>query len=339
MKRNSTLKDVASAAGVGQATASYVLNNSPKPFSQGTRDRVWQAARTLGYQPNIAARTLATRRSQAIALWIANSHAPFFAQVIYQLQRQARQGGYELIIREMAGDPDRSPLSSHLSTWPVDGIIAFQGAAYVQAFLKATPVQRMPFVSMGAYHEQCSDFITVDLATGAREAVQHLLGAGRRRIAFLVPALSKRAGEARHEAFWETMTAADLAPEYILTENKLRPDVRRTLRSYVQQHGCPDGIFCYNDDMALGAYRGLCDLGLRVPEQVALVGCDGIEDTEYLETPLSTIVQPVEEMCVLAWQFLDQRISEPSRPLQQGTVTARLAIRASSFSQPARKNG
>jgi len=336
MKRNNTLKDVALAAGVGQATASYVLNNSPKAFSQGTRERVLQAARSLAYQPNIAARTLATRRSQAVALWIANAHAPFFAQVIYHLQRQARQGGYETIIREMAGDPGLHPSSSPLSNWPVDGIIAFQGSAYVQAFMKANPMLHLPFVSLGEYHEQCSDFITIDLATGARDAVRHLLKSNRRRIAFLVPAIAKRAGEARHDAYLATMTEAGYAPEYILTENKLRAEVRRTMRDYIEKSGCPEGIFCYNDDMALGAYRGLRDLGLCVPEQVALVGCDGIEDTEYLETPLSTLVQPVEEMCALAWQFLQQRMQEPSLASQQGIVKAHLVVRASSCPSPAR---
>ena len=332
MKRNSTLKDVATAAGVGQATASYVLNNSSKAFSPGTRERVLVAASTLGYRPNIAARTLASQRSQVIALWIANAHAPFFAQVIYHLQRQARQGGYETIIREMAGDPELLCASTPLSSWPVDGIIAFQGAAYVQAFLQANPVLQLPLISMGEYHEQCSDFIAIDLASGARAAVRHLLENGR-RVAFLVPAAAKRGGEARHDAYLEAMTEAGGNPEFILTESKHRSEVRRIIRTYIGQAGCPDGIFCYNDDMALGAYRGLCDLGLCIPQQVAIVGCDGIEDTEYLETPLSTIVQPVEEMCALAWQFLEKRMHEPNFISQQGIVTAELAIRASSTRQ------
>jgi len=118
-----------------------------------------------------------------------------------------------------------------------------------------------------------------------------------------------------------------------LTDSKQRAEVRRTIGSYIERFGCPNGIFCYNDDMALGAYRGLCDLGLRVPEQVALVGCDGIEDTQYLETPLSTIVQPVEEMCALAWQFLQKRMQEPDYICQQGIITAKLEIRASSDRQ------
>ena len=333
IKRNNTLKDVAAAAGVGQATASYVLNNSSKAFSPGTRERVLLAARTLGYRPNFAARTLASQRSQVIALWIANAHAPFFAQVIYHLQRQARQGGYETIIREMAGDPEHLAATTPLSGWPVDGIIAFQGASYVQAFLKANPVFHLPLVSMGEYHEQSSDYITIDLATGARDAVRHLLGNDRRRVAFLVPAAAKREGESRHDAYMEAMKEAGAAPEYILTDSKQRAEVRRTLGSYIESFGCPNGIFCYNDDMALGAYRGLCDLGLHIPEQVALVGCDGIEDTQYLETPLSTIVQPVEEMCALAWQFLQKRMLEPDYICQQGIVTAKLEIRASSDRQ------
>lgn len=328
MMRNSTLKDVAAAAGASAATASYVLSNSPKAISPETRERVLRAARDLGYQPNLAARTLAARHSRTVALWIANTHAPFFAQVIRHFQQQARQGGYEVVIREMAGDPDRAGHGSGLSGWPVDGVIAFQGAAYVHAFLRANPLSSLPFVSIGAYHEDCSDFVAIDLQAGATEAVRHLLGSGRRRVAFLVPAGA--AGEARRDAYRAVMAEAGLEPETILAPTKQRADVRQALREFVGRHGCPEAIFCYNDDMALGAYRGLCDLGLRVPKQVALVGCDGIEDTEYLERPLSTIVQPVEEMCRTGWRFLENRMRDPMLPPQRTTVTPRLAVRASS---------
>ena len=325
--RTCTLKDVAEAAGASAATVSYVLNNSPKAISAETRARVLQAARDLGYQPNLAARTLAARHSQTVALWIANAHAPFFAEVIHAFQQQARAGGYEIIIREMAGDP--SQMRNGLSGWPVDGILAFQGAAYVHAFLKANPSPAVPFVSLGAYHEDCSDFVAIDLSAGTRDAVRHLL-TQRRRVAFLLPEGGTVAGEARHAAYHAAMTEAGLPPEVITVPNKQRAEVRQALKDYIVRHGCPEGLFCYNDDMALGAYRGLCDLGLRVPDQVALVGCDGIEDTEYLEHPLSTIVQPVEEMCRLGWQFLQNRMREPALAAQRVTVTPRLLVRDSS---------
>lgn len=330
MKRNHTLKDVAEAAGASAATASYVLSGSPKAISLETRERVLRAARDLGYQPNLAARTLAARHSHTVALWIANAHAPFFAQVIRHFQQQAREGGYELIIREMAGDPSRARQSSGLSGWPVDGILTFQGAAYVHAFLEANPSPTVPFVSVGAYHEDCSDFVAIDLYAGARDAVRHLLTRARARVALLVPEGGSAAGEARRDAYHSVMAEAGLAAEIIPVPTKQRADVRQALRDYVGRRGCPEGIFCYNDDMALGAYRGLCDLGLRVPEQVALVGCDGIEDTEYLEKPLSTIVQPVEEMCRLGWQFLENRMRDLALPPQRATVTPRLVVRDSS---------
>ena len=325
--RTRTLKDVAEAAGTSAATVSYVLSNSSKAISPETRARVLQAARSLGYQPNLAARTLAARHSQTVALWIANAHAPFFAQVIHAFQQQARAGGYELIIREMAGDP--AQMRSGLSGWPVDGILAFQGAAYVHAFLEANPSPTVPFVSLGAYHEDCSDFVAIDLSLGTRDAVRHLLVRGR-RVAFLLPGGGTVPGEARYAAYHAAMTEAGLTPEVIAVPSKQRADVRQSLKAYITRHGCPEGIFCYNDDMALGAYRGLCDLDLRVPDQVALVGCDGIEDTEYLERPLSTIVQPVDEMCQIGWQFLANRMRNPALQAQRVTVTPRLLVRDSS---------
>ena len=99
---------------------------------------------------------------------------------------------------------------------------------------------------------------------------------------------------------------AGLTDEYIHMETDTRAGSRQTLVDYVGKRGCPDGILCRDDETALGAYRAICDLGLRVGRDVLLVGCDGIQDTQYLECPLSTIVMPVPRMCELAWQFLRQ---------------------------------
>ena len=93
----------------------------------------------------------------------------------------------------------------------------------------------------------------------------------------------------------------------------------------------PEAIFCHSDDAALGIYRGLCDLKLRVPEDVALVGCDGIEDTEYLECPLTTLVQPVSAMCAAAWEFLMKRLAHPETTMQKIILQPKLALRESSL--------
>jgi LacI family transcriptional regulator len=119
--------------------------------------------------------------------------------------------------------------------------------------------------------------------------------------------------------------------EYISLSANTRAAARADIKSYVEEHGCPDGILCFNDEVALGSYRALCDLGIKMPQKVALIGCDGIEDTEFLECPITTIVQPVEEMCNLAWDILQERIVNPRKELTQKVLLSQLAIRDSSL--------
>jgi LacI family transcriptional regulator len=172
--------------------------------------------------------------------------------------------------------------------------------------------------------------VGLDLGRAARAAVEHLVGLGLRRIALL--ALPDSEGR-RYQAYVSVMEAAGLPQEFILLPEGSRGETRRQFREYVAANGHPEAVFCHNDDTAIAVYRALCDLGLRVPEDVALVGCDGIEDTEFLPVPITTIVQPVEEMSRLAWEFLRNRIREPDAPPQHVVLEARLEIRASSAKQ------
>jgi LacI family transcriptional regulator len=171
------------------------------------------------------------------------------------------------------------------------------------------------------------------MEAGTMEAMRHLIGAGFRRIAHATFVRKNIAGESRRIGYTKAMRDAGLEPEFIhypLTERQ-RPVARQLIQEYVREHGRPEAIFCHSDDVALGIYRGLCDAGIRVPADIALVGCDGIEDTEYLECPLTTLVQPVAEMCATAWQFLQNRLAEPAIPLQHSLLALKLAIRDSSF--------
>jgi LacI family transcriptional regulator len=128
------------------------------------------------------------------------------------------------------------------------------------------------------------------------------------------------------------MRQAGLKPKFLyypLSEQQ-RPLVRQSIQDYVREEGCPEAIFCHSDDVALGIYRGLCDLKLRVPGDVALVGCDGIQDTEYLECPITTLVQPVAEMCATAWRFMLRRLESPLVKRQSLVLKPELIVRESS---------
>ena len=133
----------------------------------------------------------------------------------------------------------------------------------------------------------------------------------------------------RLKAYMRLVRDRGIKPEFIYVQQG-RANVRRRISEYIKDNGCMDALFCHNDDYALGAYRGLCDLGIKVPDDVALTGCDGIEDTEYLEVPISTIVQPLNEIFTLAWQMLQDRINDPSLPIRSKTFTPHFAVRQSS---------
>ncbi|MCS6950831.1 MAG: LacI family transcriptional regulator [bacterium] len=321
-----TIKQIAQRVGVSPATVSRVLSGrGAHLISESTRQRVWQAAEELGYQPNLAARSLVTGRTGVVALWMSQLYTSFHARVVQLVEEHLHQQGYDTLIRCI----------SHLSgtAWHgmgrVDGILAHEGAVHLPKVWRTLQRRRVPLVSMGAYVLTETDHVGIDLFHGAVQAVQHLLEVGCRRIAYLVNAESRYAGDARRDGYDHAMRAAGLAPECIIAPDQSRAEASLAVRRYVQEFGLPHGIFCHNDEMAIGAYHGLRLLGVHLPDEVALVGCDGIEDTEYLDVPLTTIRQPLEEMCQLAVQFLQKRLAEPQIERQSAWLRPKLVVRAS----------
>jgi DNA-binding LacI/PurR family transcriptional regulator len=325
VKIKSGSEEVARRAGVSRTTVSYVLNGRRDvSISATTRDRVLAVAREMGYQPNPAARALVTGRTGLIAFMASRLYTPSAAEVLHRVQEQVEGGGLNLIIVSSFARFD--PRS-------VDGIIAFDSPAEVAAFLGENPNLETPFVSMGPFHHEGVDHVGVDLYDGARAALRHLLETGARRIAHVAEIVGIPPDESRDPrtvAYREAMAEAGLATEYVIVSEAGRAAAREAIREYVARHGCPDALFCRADLPAVGAYRGLRDLGIRVPDQVAIVGCNGIEETRYLEVPLSTIVQPFEEMCAASWRFLRSRMANPGLPRQSAVLQPVLEIRESS---------
>jgi LacI family transcriptional regulator len=171
------------------------------------------------------------------------------------------------------------------------------------------------------------DCIHLDFSFGTREAVAHLLSAGCQRIAFVGPAAEH---DARVRAYMALMSEAGKITEHIKTASGLRAAGYKAMQEYLMEHKCPDGLFCFNDEIAIGCYAALKESGVRVPEDVRLVGFDGLENSRLSPCPISSVVVPIEEMSTLAWEMLRRRIEDPQAPLQHETLTPRLEIRASS---------
>ena len=327
LEKRITIKDVAKRAGVALSTTSYVLNGKNRSISLPTQQRIQEAARDLGYRPNLAARSLVTRQTHILALWISDVASPFSAFVISHLQGVVRRHGYDVIIKEIVLYPGAGSERADQSQWRADGVVAYLGPECRHLDLTALFPSGTPLVSIGALSVPGTDFIELDLFPGTQAAVRHLAQAHCQRIAYLVPEGRMFPGDYRFEAYTAAVREAGQKPEYISVAENSRAAGRSGIQAYGAVHGLPDGIFCYNDGLAIGAYRGLRDTGVRIHEDVRLIGCDGIEDMEYLDCPLSTIVSPLDEMCDTAWQFLERRMREPTTPLQHRKLYPELEVR------------
>jgi LacI family transcriptional regulator len=322
-----TQAQIAEKLGISRQLVTFALGGYPQ-VSKESRARILAAALEMGYRPNPHARAMLRKKTGIIALWIPDQISTHYSHVARELGRLVKQAGQELIISEV-GAADMKQIWTHV---PFDGICAVDASKAVQLELKSLAGKSVPVVSLGSYSSSDTDNVHVDMEAATMQAMQHLIGSGFRRIAHATFVRKNIAGESRRIGYTNAMREAGLETEFIhypLSERQ-RPVARQLIRDYIAEHGKPEAIFCHSDDAALGIYRGLCDAGIRVPADIALVGCDGIEDTEYLECPLTTLVQPVAEMCDAAWQFLQNRLAEPTIPIQQTILTPKLAIRASS---------
>lgn len=340
-----TITDIARRANVSAATVSRVLSGKDAMISLTTRERVRAVAAELGYQRNRAAFGLVTGRTQIVALWIRNPDAPYYARMIRTIEEATAADGYELIVRGFhqrsdfePDDQPRRPFNAGL--WPVDAIFAADCRQIASDYvMQAGSARRVPapLIGLGSDFPLSGDHVGIDHVAGVERAVEHLIDAGCQRIVHLsAHAAIPSVRAARAAAYERAVRAAGLQPEVVTSDNETRHAARAALNARIRSGPPFDGVFGLNDDVAIGAYRALRDAGRRIPEDCRVVGCDGIVDTEFLETPLSTVLQPVEEMCRLGWDVLKQRMAAPDGPPQQILLPTTLLIRASSTAAPER---
>jgi LacI family transcriptional regulator len=323
-----TIYEFAQRIGVSIGTVSRALNGRSGVSAQ-TRDMVLRRMKELGFRPNRAGRALAGGPSHEISLWVPGLSNSYAMAVIQAMWAQTRAAGYELLIREsVVGDRWERQLGEIMRA-SEDGMVVLDGANWLPQLLDKVGRLPIPAVSMGVYCPELLDRVVVDLTEGTWAAVRYLAETGCKRIAYMVPPWHDLEDNSRSSAYRKAVAQLGMPEEVVSLSEFSREGAAALLKRHIEKYGHPDGLFCFNDDCALGAYRALLDLGLRVPEDVSIIGCDGIPDTEYLEKPLSTIVMPLKEMCRKTWELLERRMRAPDIPLQKELIVPRLAIRAS----------
>lgn len=338
-----TIRDIAKRLNVSHATVSRALNRPDDPIiSEATRTRVIQTAVEMGYRPNTAARALVTGRTGLIALWLWSEglQDSYQANVTRHAQLVLQEQPYELIVTPVNPRSIEHAKTNRIVPIGVDGIIAHEAGPAIEAVFGKDYQRTVPVVCTGAYNWlPNADRVTIDLTQGALEALRHLVQSGTRRLLYVhnlsdditsLLAKDDASKDPRQKAVESVAREFNIEVDFLFVRAG-RSLARQGIIEHIRQKGCPDAIFGHNDDLAIGVYRGLCDLGIKVPDDVLLAGCDGIEDTEYLEVPLSTIVQPIERVLSLAWELLQQRINNPSLPAREYRFSPPFVLRKSSL--------
>jgi LacI family repressor for deo operon, udp, cdd, tsx, nupC, and nupG len=305
------LREVAERAGVSIRTVSNVVNGYA-PVSEERRARVEAAVAELGYQPNLMARNLRRGRTGLIALVVPELDVPYFAELARAIVTKARQHGYTVVVDQTDGEPDREReivMGGSMAAM-FDGVI-LSPLALSQADLARRDASR-PLVLLGErIAESTYDHVAIDNVAAARTATEHLFDIGRNRIAAIgdQPWESGETAQLRTAGFRQAHVTRRrrLDESLIVTIHRFHHAYGAEAMAALLDHpkGPPDAVFCYNDLLALGAIRTLLSRGVRVPEDVAVVGFDDIE-TGRFNTPSLTTVSP--DKSTIAWLAVDRLI-------------------------------
>ncbi|MFF0725998.1 LacI family DNA-binding transcriptional regulator [Streptomyces sp. NPDC004134] len=317
-RRQPTLDEVAARAGVSRSAASRVLNNAPH-VSPAKRAAVLRAIRELDYVPNTTARALATRQRGAVALVISGEAPsifadPFFARVIVGASAALEEADLHLMLCLAASDRSRRRLAELLRARGVDG-------AMLMAVRENDPVldiareAEVPVVFGGRPAGfEAPWYADVDNAGGARQATEHLLARGRRRVGMICGLPDTEASRARHRGYREALILAGLRPFPPEHGDFTEPSGAAAMAALLKRQPDVDGVFAANDNMAAGALRTLRRAGRAVPRDVAVVGFDDLGIAQIAEPPLSTVHQPIQALGNEMARILVARIAgeEPS---------------------------
>ncbi|MFD7699872.1 LacI family DNA-binding transcriptional regulator [Streptomyces caelestis] len=297
-----TLEAVAARAGVSRATVSRVVNGSDG-VRERLAERVRRAVEELGYVPNQAARSLVTKRHDAVAVIVAEPETrvfadPFFARQLRGISKELTAHDNQLVLLLTEDRDDHARVGRYLAGGHVDGALVF--SLHIDDPLPEL-IQRagLPTVYGGRPDgnggRRGVGYVDSDNRGGARDAVRHLLGLGRSRVAHITGALDQTAAVDRLDGFRDVMADAD--PRLVVEGDFTPAGGERAMRQLLDR--CPDldAVFAGNDLMAAGALRVLREHGRRVPDDVAVVGFDDmLPIAEQTEPPLTTVRQDIEEM-------------------------------------------
>ncbi len=324
-----TIKDVAREAGFSVATVSRVLNNSG-PIREETRRRVEEVADRLHYTPNVAARSLITRKTLTIGVLLPDLYGEFFSEVIRGIDRAARTGGYHLLVSGSHNDREEIEAAVQAMHGRVDGLIVMSPGLEPRAIVAGLP-RRLPVVLLNCDVEETGfDAVNVDNYGGAREMVRHLLGLGHRRVAILGGARDNSDARERLRGYRDAIAEADadISVKLQIEGDFTESSGHRSARQLLGLDPRPTAVFAANDSMAIGALSAFREAGVEVPGEMAVAGFDDIPIARYVSPPLSSVHVPIRGLGVRAVERLLESMADGEEKTVE-VLPTRLVVRES----------
>lgn len=328
--RQPSIKDIAKLAKVSHSTVSRALQNSPLVNAE-TAEKIRRIARESGYRASAVARGLVTKRTQTIGLVVTTVADPFASEVVSGLEQAASDHGYAVFLAESNGEPEREKkVVQSLAERRVDGIVVTSsrvGALYLPLLSE----MMVPIVLVNNQHPGAFvHSVMIGNLEGSKAAAVHLVGLGHRRIAYLGDQFGYQSDTERFAGFREALDTAGIPflPELVVHGNGKPEEAMKAMETLLSLPQPPTAVCCYNDMSALGAMRSIRLRGLRVPEDISVVGFDDLFLASYTQPPLTTVRQPMRRMGQLAMESLFKLMSGTASEIRI-RVDAELIVRES----------
>jgi LacI family transcriptional regulator len=324
-----TIRDVARRASVSVASASRALNNHSS-VTPTTRERVLAAARALDYVPHLGARSLSRGRSHTIGVVLPDLFGEFFSEIIRGVDYAAHQRGLQLLLSNMHGSADETEAAIRAMRGRVDGLLVMSPQVDAE-FLGRNLPKGLPAIVMNtAASDGTHSTIAIDNLAGAREAVAHLVAQGCTRIAHITGPQGNADADARRAGFRSAVAELLGADAGVEIEGDFS-EASGIAAAWDILSRTPrvDGVFAANDMMAVACMATLAEGGMRAPDDVAIIGFDGVPIAQYVTPALSTMALNLAELGERALERLIAVTENPDAAPTTEMLVPQLVIRAS----------
>lgn len=327
-----TIKDVAKLAGVSTTTVSHVINKTRAVAGETTK-LVLDAIKQLNYSPSAVARSLKVNTTKSIGMIVTTSEAPYFAEIIHAVEEHCYLHGYSLFLCNTRNSPEK--LQNHLDMLAkkrVDGLLVMSSEYTTDSLNLLENYSNLPMVVMDwGPHNVNTDLIQDNSFQGGYLATKYLIENGHQKIGIISGELVKTTAKTRYDGFVLAMLEAGLEvnQDWIM-EGFFEPESGYDcMNNILAQDKLPTAVFCCNDTMALGAISAISEKGLRIPEDISVIGYDNIHASRFYAPPLTSIHQSKSRLGVMAVSLLFERIAGTDRKQAMIEIHPELVIRKS----------